>query len=241
MNVYKNRNLFFMLAGLISSGANAYDHNDTEVAALSERIVNLDISKNTRTWFSRARTGQVEVNPYWPRGSALSAACFFVEKGVFDIDSFLSFFESTAISDPIGMDDFRLWISELPKVLLYMETQSDIQSLRDEYNSIIDNRMSKWISVIDEANKTAQRFYGDHAPEMSFSPNLFSAYSTDFVRIGNRIITIAAEPDVESMLHETLHTIVAAYRYRILTYSEKHGLLGFDNRDRLSRRDYRLD
>jgi len=241
MKVEKNRKLFFVLAGLVSSGANAYDHNDTEVAALAERIVSLDISINIRTWFSHARTGQVEVNPYWPRGSALSAACFFVEKGIFDIDTFFSFFESTAISDPIGIDDFRLWISELPKVLLYMETQSDLQSLWDEYNRIVEKRMPKWICVIDEANKTAQRFYNDNAPEMSFSPNLFSAYSTDFVRTGNKIITIAAEPDIESMLHETLHTIVAAYRDRILTYSEKHGLIGFADRDKMMELGYMED
>ena len=241
MNVERNRNLFFVLAGLVSSGANAYDHNDTDVSALAERIVKLDISESIRTWFSRARTGQVEVNPYWPRGSALSTACFYIEKGFFDIDTFFSFFDSTAISDPIGMDDFRTWISELPDILLYMETQFDILSLWDEYNRIIDKRLSKWICVIDEAKKAAQGFYGDNAPDMSFSPNLFATYSTDFVRIGNKIITIAAEPDVESMLHETLHTIVAAYRDRILTFSEQHGLMGFANRDKMMEFGYMED
>jgi len=241
MSVEKNRNLFFVLAGLVSSGADAYDHSDTEVSALAERIVNVDISENIRIWFSRARTGQVEVNPYWPRGCALSTACFFIEEGFFDIDKFFSFFESTAIADPIGMHDLRSWIFELPQALLYMETQSDIQSLWDEYNRIVNKRIIKWISVIDEAKNTARRFYGDNAPEMSFSPNLFAAYSTDFVRIGNKIITIAAEPDVESMLHETLHTVVAAYRDKIMTFSEQNSLKGFATRDKMMELGYMDD
>ena len=241
VNIEINRNLFYVLAGLISSGADAYDHNDADVSALAEGIRDLEIAENTKTWFSRARTGQVKVNPYWPRGSALSAACFFVNNEVFDIDAFFSFYESTAISDPIGLDDFRSWVIELPQVLLYMERLSGILALWSEYRRVVDSRTPKWASLIDEAGKTAQRFYGDNVPEMSFSPNLFAAYSTDFVRIGNKIITIAAEPDVESMMHETLHTIIAAYRGKILVFAEKHGLMGFADRDKMIELGYMED
>ena len=241
MKIEMNRNLFYVLAGLVSSGADAYGHNDADVSNLAEHIRNLDISENIKTWFARARTGQVEVNPYWPRGSALATACFFVENGTFDIDAFISLIESAAISDPIGMDDFHVWISELPKVLSYMETLRDIQSLWDEYNKIVDSRMDKWDCIINEAINTAQKFYGDKSPEMSFSPNLFAAYSTDFVRVGNKIITIAAKPDVESMLHETLHTVVAAYRDKIMKFAEKYGLTDFANRDKMMEFGYMED
>ena len=209
-----NRNLFYILAGLVYSGADAYDYNDADVSALAERIGSLDISENIKNWFSRARTGQVEVNPYWPRGSALATACFFVDDGNFDIDSFITFFESAAVSDPIGMDDFHAWISELPKVLSYMEMLPDMQSLWAEYNRIVDSRMPKWTCVIDEAVNTAKGFFGNNAPEMNFAPNLFAAYSTDFVRVGNRITTIAAEPDVESMLHMVFKTKGVAFQPR---------------------------
>ncbi|MCL1794565.1 MAG: GrpB family protein [Oscillospiraceae bacterium] len=241
MRIEKNRNLFYVLAGLVFSGADAYDHNDADVSALAERIGSLDISENIKSWFSRARTGQVEVNPYWPRGSALATACFFMDDGKFDINAFITFFESAAVSDPIGMNDFRAWISELPKVLSYMETLPDMQSLWDKYSRIIDIRAVKWTCIINEAVNTAQKFYGENAPEMSFSPNLFTVYSTDFVSIGNRIITIAAEPDVESMLHETLHTIIAAYRDKIMTFAEKYGLAGFANRDKMIEFGYMED
>jgi hypothetical protein len=35
----------------------------------------------------------------------------------FDIEAYFAFLESTAMSDPIGIDDFRTWISDLPKIL----------------------------------------------------------------------------------------------------------------------------
>jgi hypothetical protein len=226
---------------LLSSGANAYDHNNADISALAERIGKLKISNDIKNWFTRARTGQVEVNPYWPRGSAVATACFFVENGNFDIDAFFSFCESTCMSDPIGIEDFRLWISDLPKILAYIETLPDIQSLWDEYCRIVNVRMHKWNDIINEAAKTAQDFFGGKAPEMSFSPNLFAAYSTDFVRIGNKIITIASEPDIESMLHETLHTFVAAYRKKIMNFSKKYGLVNFANREKMIEFGYMTD
>ena len=116
LKVENNRYLFYILAGLVSSGADAYDHDDVDISALADRIGEVDISDDVKAWFARARTGQVEVNPYWPRVSALAAACFFVGNGNFDIDAFFTFFESAAVSDPIGTEDFRAWISGLPKV-----------------------------------------------------------------------------------------------------------------------------
>lgn len=240
-NIEINQNLFYVLAGLVSSGSDAYDHNDVEVTALAERIVSLDITENIKAWFCRARTGQVEVNPYWPRGSALSSACFYMENGTFDSDSYFSFFESTAISDPIGIDDFHSWVVQLPHVLSYMESSPDFQPLWSEYKRIISSRESKWILIIDKAKKTAQEFYRNNCPEMIFSPNLFATYNTDFVRIGNKIITIASEPDVESMLHETLHTSIAKYRERVQEFSQKHGLMNFANRDRMMEFGYMED
>jgi len=164
-----------------------------------------------------------------------------MDSGQLDIDAFFSFLDDAAFSDPIGIDDFRAWISDLPKVLLHMDTVPVIQSLWDEYLQIIDVRMPKWACVIDQEIDAAQGFFGENAPEMSFAPNLFAAYSTDFVRIGNRITTIAADPDVESMLHETLHTVVAAYRDKIMDFSEKYGLAGFADRDKIMEFGYMED
>jgi len=57
LKIYNDRNLFYALAGLVSSGANAYDHSDTDVSILTNKINKADISDNVKTWFCRARTG----------------------------------------------------------------------------------------------------------------------------------------------------------------------------------------
>ena len=129
MKIENNRNLFYTLVGLVTAGANAYDHNDYVISALAERICGLDISDDIKTWFTRARTGQVEVNPYWPRGSALTTACFYIDNEYFNIDAFFTFFESVDVPDPIGTDDFRKWIINLPVILSYLETHSVVQPL----------------------------------------------------------------------------------------------------------------
>ena len=242
MNVENNRSLFYVAAGLVSSGADAYDHNDAEISALVKQICELALSENMQSWFARARTGQVEVNPYWPRGSAIATACFFVENGHFDVDACFSFFDSAgAMADPIGADDFRAWISDLPKVLSYFETLPVIRPLWEEYSRIAGNRMSAWELMIDRAVKKAHEFFGENVPEMTFAPNLFAAYSTDFVHVGNKIITIASEPDVESMLHEVLHTVVAVYRAQIAAFAGQHGLCGFANCYKMIEFGYMVD
>ena len=241
MKIENNRNLFFVLAGLISSGANLYDHNDRDISTLANKIIEDNISDEIKGWFARARTGQVEVNPYWPRGSALATACFFIGNGNFDIDAFFSFLENAAFSDPIGIEDFYIWISNLPKMLLCMDALPAIQSSWDEYCRIVNARAPKWTCMMDEAINAAQAFYGENLPEISFAPNLFAFYSADFVRVEDRIITIAAEPVIETMLHETLHTDVAAYRDKILAFSEKYGLMGFADRDKMIKFGYMKD
>jgi hypothetical protein len=43
------------------------------------------------------------------------------------------------------------------------------------------------------------------------------------------------------MLHETLHTVVAVYRDRIMDFSQKHGLMGFANREKMIEFGYMVD
>ena len=95
--------------------------------------------------------------------------------------------------------------------------------------------------MMEEAARTAHDFFSDGAPKMSFSPNLFAAYSTDFVRKGNNIITIAAEPEIESMLHEILHTVLAVHREKIMEYSKKYGLADFASREKMMEFGYMDD
>jgi hypothetical protein len=95
--------------------------------------------------------------------------------------------------------------------------------------------------MVEKAFTAAQRFFGHDAPEMVFSPNLFSEFSADFVRIGNRIVTISSVPDAETMLHETMHTAIAKHRGEMMAFAETYGLASFANREKMMEYGYMTD
>jgi len=43
------------------------------------------------------------------------------------------------------------------------------------------------------------------------------------------------------MLHETLHTVVAVYREKIMAFSRKYGLMGFADREKMIEFGYMVD
>ena len=45
-NIAINNNLFYVLTGLVASGADAYDHNDVEVTALAKYLGRTDRTDN---------------------------------------------------------------------------------------------------------------------------------------------------------------------------------------------------
>lgn len=243
MSIENNKFLFYVCVGLTASGSDGYDHNDADIVSLVKQIHNANFSNNIKSWFSRARTGQIEVNPYWPRGSMLATACFFTDDEYkFNIDSFNAFIGSTgSISDPIGIEDFKCWISELPNILREMDSNPATALLWKEYCRIVGMRSLEWNDMTEKAVNASKIFFGDDAPEMVFNPNLFTPYCADFVRIGNRIITISYTPDAETMLHETMHTAVAKYRVKISNYAETHGLGNFADKNKMIEFGYMED
>jgi hypothetical protein len=243
MNIENNKYLFLANAGLTALGRNDYDHADVEVSNLVKMIHAAGFPNDALTWFALARTGQVSVNPYWPRGSCLSSACFFVDHAFrFDRDSFFAFLGSTGVlSDPIGIEDFNDWISKLPVFLRLMDEHLATPALWNEYCRIVNSRSCEWNAMIEKAAYAVRAFFNDDAPEMLFSPNLFTPYNADFVRIGNRIVTISSVPDIETMLHETMHTAIAKYRLEIMRYAKTYGLSAFANKEKMLEFGYMED
>lgn len=243
MNIINSKHLFYVCAGLTASDGDGYDHADADVARLADGIRSAGFSEDVKTWFSRARTGQVAVNPYWPRGSCLASACFFIdERFLFEIEAFFAFLEGAgAVSDPVGADDFKMWIAGLPEALRSMDSHPASAALWREHCRIVEARSSEWRGMLEKAARAAKGFFGDDAPEMAFCPNLFTPYSADFVRKGNRIITISSAPDAETMLHETMHPIVAQSRPEIAAFAEKHGVGAFADKEKMMELGYMAD
>jgi len=235
MSIANNKFLFLSCVGLTASGSDGYNHDDTDVANIVKMIHAADLPDNIKGWFARARTGQVEVNPYWPRGSCLLSACFFVNNEFqFEKSSFFKFLDNTGvINDPISFEDFKEWISRAAYFLQLLNEHPAIPAIWNEYCRVVKNRSLEWNGMVEKAVNAAHGFFGDEAPEMIFNPNLFTPYSADFVRIRNRIITISSTPDAETMLHETMHTAIAEYRTAFMAFADMFGLVGFANKAKM--------
>ncbi len=242
-NIVQHPYLFYTCAGLTASGHRGYNPDDPDAAELVRHIDAAAFPDDLKQWFRLARTGQVAVNPYWPRGSMLAVACFFVsEAWRFDTDAFFQFAESTGgISDPIGEEAFRQWIVRLPDVLHALAVHPAMPALWAEHTRIVERRRPMWEAMVRRAVAAADRFFAGGAPEMAFVPNLLTHYGVDFVRLDNRIMTIAASPDAETMLHETLHTAVSAHRGEIAACAAQRGLRGFADPEKMRAFGYMED
>lgn len=243
MKIEINRNLFLACMGLVLSGDDSYDHRDADLSHLADRIRAAGFSSDARSWFAQARTGQVAVNPYWPRGSQLAAACFFISGQYhFVCRPMPPFLRSAgAPPDPLGPADFDGWIRGLPRFLRLLDAHPVTPRLWDDYCRIIQARFPLWRPMAEASDRAAQRFFGRSAPEMVFSPNLFRPAIADFVHAGGRIITIAACPDEETMLHETLHMAFDGYRETIAAFAQSHGLGGLADQEKMLRLGYMAD
>lgn len=235
--------VFYICIGLIISGDDRYDHSDTQLIRLVNQINGAHFACYVKDWFAQARTEQVEVNPYWPRGSALAVACFFIDDMYrFDHKTFTCFIAHTASFSDLKEDvEFRLWILELPNILQSIDANLSTALLWQEYCRIGHMRFPHWSKKLANTISIARSFFGEGMPELVFSPQLFAPDVADFVQLGNRIITIASDLDAETMLHETMHAAIAPYRKLITKFAETFGIDAFAAKEQMTRYGYLKD
>lgn len=242
MDVLKLPAILYVCAGLTASGQRGYDPTDPDAVELVRLIDAAALPADLVQWFRSARTGQVAVNPYWPRGSTATCACLFLTAdGRLNQDALFGFLQSTGSTDPIGEADVRRWIRKLPAVLRSMAALPAMEPLWEAYVRIVDRRAPAWEDMLRRAARAADRFYAGCGPELVFVPALHLQYNADFVRIGSRIYTIAASPQPETVLHEALHTAVAAHHDVMKAYAAQHGLNGLADRARMMELGYLRD
>jgi aminoglycoside phosphotransferase (APT) family kinase protein len=239
--ITNSRELFLVNIGLIHVGANFHNPADGQISQLIENIRALDLPTEVTDWFSKARTGQVEVNPFYPHGSNLAAACFFLQDWKLDNDAFYSFLEECGTCDPIGESDFRTWMERFSEVLSHMLSLPGVIPLWQEYENLVADRSEQWRDMVVCSQNLINGCYGSNAPELAFCPNLFNQYLADFVLSDNRIIVIAAEPNAEAMLHEALHPLIAECRPLFMEYAEKHDITLFADEAAMLRMGYMAD
>jgi len=210
-----NEYLFMSYVGLVASGYELTDKNDTEVMSLVDDIKKTSFNDNTIKYFKKARSTNI-VNPYWPYGSCISAASFFIKDNDFNsFDDYVSFIKSCGFG---GHEEwFWGWIKELPNVLRQIQESLAYLRLWKKYQNIIQNRIKDYnrqVKVIENViNKFTVMPYN-----IEFSPNLLQLPGmADFVKQGDRTIVITTYPTEIAILHEFLHPFVSAHRNIIST------------------------
>ena len=242
MRIKNNPKIFYLACGLLAEGDRRYDSGDAEITALADKIRKVAVDANILQWFNLAKTGQVEVNPYWPRGHAMLMATLFMEEGsTLDIEPFVDFLEGVDMTDPIGREEFIEWIGRLPEILTYAE--GVFRDFWKEYCSIMFVRTNSWMPEIETSRLPLKEFFAGNVPHLVLVPNLFAGpYAADFVCcFENTVILVACKPDVESMLAKALHDKVVEHRGKIDGFARRHSIAAFADYDKMKDLGYTQD
>jgi hypothetical protein len=204
-----NKHLFASYCGLVASGYSLTDLRDPEVKRLYEHVHSVDFPAHIRAYFSEAKTNQIAVNPYYPRGSDLSAACFFLGKPISDFLQFLKSCGSPSNDDPT----FAEWISKLSNVIDPIEKISQFKGLWETYYALAEKKSTGIDRQIRSTHELLMK--GGFATEVQliFAPNLLqSPYLADFAFTDSKLYIIATAFSETAVLHEYFHIFFAPKR-----------------------------
>ena len=211
MRIECNHGVFAITAGLVATGYDMYNTGvvDIDILSLARKVSQLQLDDSVRFWFECARTNQVSLNPYWPRGHyAVMAAVLGRLPDDFDTQH---------------LD----WMQYITMALLVMYEAT--AELFGTYQEMVTRRGPRWEPAYQQGLAALQDFFeADWTERVLFVPNLLmSPYATDYVQKGNTTVVIGAALDAESIVHEVLHTSLAACRDIITAYAAQHGTQGF--------------
>jgi hypothetical protein len=226
-----NKNLFAAYVGLSIAGYDLADKQDKEVAVLCSRIRNMGCPLSVINYFACARTIPNQINPYWPRGSLLSSACYFisVEKSsrYNTFNDFMEFVRSLDNIDPKEINDELInWLREVPRFIDAVTGNDIFDDLWNDYQKIISSCSEKHTAVLNSAERAINSFSASSKskmPNIVFSPNLLqSPFIADCVTKSNVIYIIRTSPDVLPVIHEFLHYAIKPQRDYLREYIRKY-------------------
>jgi hypothetical protein len=247
ITIEPNKELFTAYAGLTAAGYDLADKNDEDIAGLCRHIREMHYPQSVIDYFANARTNQNKVNPYWPRGSLLSSACFFISgKRTSRYETFedlLQFVHSLHnINQKEINDEVINWLQQLPRFIDVITSNDGFDELWRKYRRIIDMRMENYTKVLDLADQGIRDFGTNSSlkfPDILFSPNLLqSPYLADFVTKGNNLFIIKTAPDILSIIHESLHSVISLQREYFKEYVRKHDFAKIADAGKLSSSGY---
>jgi hypothetical protein len=198
-----NKHLFASYCGLVSSGYALTDLSDPEIKLLYEQIRGMDVPASTRAYFAQARTDQIAVNPYYPRGSDISAACFFLGKPAAEFLQFIKSCASPSAQDPA----FAGWIAQLGSAIEQIEPLPPFEGLWQTYRALAEKRNADAGRQVRGTQELLVQHGFATGVRLVFAPNLLqSPYLADFAFTDATLYLIATRYSETAALHEYLHT-----------------------------------
>jgi hypothetical protein len=216
ISIQINEYLFMAYIGLTASGYDLADKDNAKLQELITEIHALPISDDISGYFKLARSSNT-INPYWPNGSAISAACFFIKDFAYKtFDDFVAFIKSTGFD---GFDDaFWPWIWHLPEHLVSISEYMGYPKLFSAYSNFIQSRMPEFQIQIDHVAACIERFASE-SYDIVFSPNLLQLDGmADYVKRGGTTTIITTFPESVAILHEFMHPFISKHERKIRSY-----------------------
>ncbi len=237
MSLIINKHLFAAYCGLISSGYSLTDLSDNDIRALYDRVQKIGFDSKISDYFSFAKTNTVDVNPYYPRGSDLSAACFFLENDISEYIAFLRFCHSPSAND----EEFIKWIRNLKEPLEIIENHAEFDLLFATYKELVNNRFSDISSQLYGFQNKIKRF-NDRNVQFVFVPNLLqSKYLADFVFKDNTLYIISTSFSQTAAAHEYFHILLNGKRGLLEKLIKRINIDDFINTDTMIKFGYMYD
>lgn len=237
-----NKDLFAAYIGLTASGYDLAEKSDKALQELIEEIQNADYPAGVIDYFAQARTNRYEINPYWPRGSVISSACFFIDNGVLSADEYERFLKSCNNMDVTA--ELMEWIKRLPYVVRLIREAVNFSPLWAANLKIIDDKSSVFLEARIKTMKALRVLHGNGEIKTAvvFAPNLLQAPQiTDFAKRKNKLTVIAVFPDVASVLHEYLHPVISGHGGIILQKCEEYGFDGMYDDGKMQKTGYLIN
>lgn len=231
MNLEINKHLFAAYCGLVQSGYDLMDLSDPMVTAVYERIRNLPLSEGLISYFGAARTEQIPVNPYYPRGSDLAVACFFSEE-----QAYLRFLRSCG--SPEAEDEaFLHWIVDLPEMLQKIEGCPGFEELFSYYEGQVCKRFQRVSAELSALQGRLKRL--GPAVQLLFAPNLLqSKYLADYALVREKLYLISTVFSRAAAVHEYLHVAMDGKAEWLTQLIARYGAAYFVNLDAVKRIGY---
>jgi len=219
MNI--NKHLFAAYCGMIKSGYDLMDLSDEIVQKVYEWILTADFEKNVCEYFLFAKTNTISVNPYYPRGSDLSAACFFHGGSMDKYIEFLQMCESQEANNP----EFIKWISKLPSVLEQIENSRTFDGIYQFYCNGVEKRFSDIQKQIEEIETVLKSKPFRTDISVVFAPNLLQAkFLADYALVEDTLYIISGNFWSCAIIHEYLHIALKPIRSMLFDIIHNDGI-----------------